>query len=440
MQSKSNQIKIAVIGGGASGLATAYELIKLGFIVDLYEKSNNLGGLAGAISLSKGRIDSFYHHLFKTDKYILDFLKENNMLSEIKFKRTATGHIWNNKYYDISGILSLLKSRLLTKWGFLRILVGGALIKYFPLSKRFNQKSIYKLTHILFGEEAASKVWNPLLYYKFGKYAELIPYSWLRTRIQDRTIELGYINNGFEVVYEKIAKSIVKKGGRIFMNMSVDDIKLSKNKENLLINGRQYNRAVITTSPKANKIILKNLSYKSKEVKFLGALCGVIEFNKRPLPSYWVGIADTNDKHNFNYKHFLAAISYSELDETWNKKGKPTWPLYLAAYCTKKDFLKYSEEEWKTKMIKAAIELNKLSNIDKINENNIITSKLSFAEYAQPILSPGQDLVPNPESAKYCYFANMHNIFPNDRGQNRSFYLAKKIAKRIYKELIYSSK
>ena len=93
MQSKSNQIKIAVIGAGASGLATAYELIKLGFIVDLYEKSNNLGGLAGAISLSKGRIDSFYHHLFKTDKYILDFLKENNMLSEIKFKRTATGHM-----------------------------------------------------------------------------------------------------------------------------------------------------------------------------------------------------------------------------------------------------------------------------------------------------------------------------------------------------------
>ena len=66
--------------------------------------------------------------------------------------------------------------------------------------------------------------------------------------------------------------------------------------------------------------------------------------------------------------------------------------------------------------------------------------KLSFAEYAQPILSPGQDLVPNPESAKYCYFANMHNIFPHDRGQNRSFYLAKKIANRIYKELIYSSK
>ena len=56
------------------------------------------------------------------------------------------------------------------------------------------------------------------------------------------------------------------------------------------------------------------------------------------------------------------------------------------------------------------------------------------------ILSPKSNLIANPEKAKFCYFANMHNIFPNDRGQNRSFYLAKKIANRIYKELIYSSK
>ncbi len=431
MHLKNNQIKIAVIGAGASGLATAYELTKLGFSVEVYEKSNNIGGLAGAVSLSKGRIDSFYHHLFKTDKYILDFLKENNLLSEIKFKPTSTGHIWNNKYYDISSIFSLFQSRLLTKWGLFRLLLGGFIIKYFPLSKRFNQKSIYKLNNILFGDEAASKIWKPLLFYKFGKYANLIPYSWLRTRIQDRTIELGYISNGFEVIYEYMVKRIINQGGKINMNMSIEDIKLSKNKEKLLINGNQYDRAVITTSPKINKKILKNLSYKNKEVKYLGALCGVLEFNKRPLPSYWLGIADTNVKHNFNYKNFLAAISYSELDEEWNKKGVPTWPLYLATYCEKKDFLKFSNEEWKIKMIKAALELNKLSNIEQIKEDNIINIKLSFEEYAQPILSPSQDLVPNPESAKYCYFANMHNIFPNDRGQNRSFFLGKKISKMI---------
>ena len=188
--------------------------LKTWFSVEVYEKSNNIGGLAGAVSLSKGRIDSFYHHLFKTDKYILDFLKENNLLSEIKFKPTSTGHIWNNKYYDISSIISLFQSRLLSKWGLFRLLLGGVIIKYFPLSKRFNQKSIYKLNNILFGDEAASKIWKPLLFYKFGKYANLIPYSWLRTRIQDRTIELGYISNGFEVIYKYMAKRIINQGGK----------------------------------------------------------------------------------------------------------------------------------------------------------------------------------------------------------------------------------
>ena len=98
--SKKKTFKIAIIGAGASGLSTAYELQKLGFIVDVYEKSNKLGGLAGAINLSKGKIDCFYHHIFKSDKYILDFLKENNIESEVNFRKTITGHIWNNRYFD----------------------------------------------------------------------------------------------------------------------------------------------------------------------------------------------------------------------------------------------------------------------------------------------------------------------------------------------------
>ena len=45
---KPSDFKIAVIGAGASGLSTAYELQKIGFNVDVYEKSSDLGGLAGA--------------------------------------------------------------------------------------------------------------------------------------------------------------------------------------------------------------------------------------------------------------------------------------------------------------------------------------------------------------------------------------------------------
>ncbi len=417
-------------------MSTAYELQKIGFNVDIYEKSSNLGGLAGALELSKGKIDSFYHHLFKSDKYILNFLSENNIPVEVIFKRTKTGHIWNNKYFDISSIFSLGKSKLLSSYGFIRLLIGGAIIKYFPANSIHNKKEVYKLMKSLFGNEAALRIWEPLLNFKFGKYAKFIPYSWLRTRIQDRTIELGYVNKGFELIYDCMANVIKSNNGNVFIETPIKSIRFNSNKEKLIINGKTYDRAVITTSPKVNEKILKNINYKSKKMKYLGAMCGLIEFNKKPIPSYWLGIADTNKNNKSDYKNFLAAISYAELDEEWNKSGEPSWPLYLASYCSSDHFAKFSHDEWKDKMINAAIELNKLSGIESINQENILNFKLSFAEYAQPILSPGNKLYPDPEKAKFCYFANMHNIFPNDRGQNRAFYLGQKTSKRIYEDLI----
>ena len=442
IMSKNNtsNYSVAIIGAGASGLSAAYKLKKLGFKVDLYEKSTELGGLAGAVKLSKGKIDSFYHHLFKSDKYILNFLKDINFDHNVIFKRTSTGHIWNNNYYDISNILSFRFSNLLSNWGLIRLLIGGALIKYLPTNKKMNNKYIHKIINKLFGNEAGSRIWLPLLESKFGEYAKLMPYSWLKTRIQDRSVELGYISKGFEVIYNHLANEISSSKVNIFTNKEVDEIKLSQDSKKLIIDGRNYDRAIITTSPSINSKILKGVSYKASKIKYLGALCGILEFDKRPIPSYWLGIAESNKENKNNYTNFLAAISYAELDETWNQSGKPSWPLYLASYCTKEYFYKYSENEWKTKMIKAAIELNKLSKINKINENNLINFKLSFAEYAQPILSPESELYPNPEKANLCYFANMHNIFPNDRGQNRAFYIGEKVANLIYRDLTNSQK
>ena len=75
-KNKLNKKRVAIIGAGASGLSCAHYLIKHGIDVDIYEKSNQLGGLASATSLSKGKIDTFYHHLFESDKHILRFLKK----------------------------------------------------------------------------------------------------------------------------------------------------------------------------------------------------------------------------------------------------------------------------------------------------------------------------------------------------------------------------
>jgi len=428
----SNKREIAIIGAGASGLSCAFCLAKNGYIPVVYERSDKLGGLANSIELSKGRIDSYYHHLFESDKYILNFLKKVGIEKEVIFRKAVTAHIWSNKYYDISGLINLFKSKLLSKTSFIRLLFGGAFIKYFPYLFGLKNKSVLQKVNAIFGKEAAEKIWTPLIKGKFGSKANLIPYSWLRTRIQDRSIKLGYVENGFESLYEFMVKEIKESGGEILLNKNIVEIKLKDDEQKIIIDDRCFERLLVSSSPKANKNLLKNLDYSSEKISYIGALCGIVEFSKKPVPAYWVGITPSESHQDKNYNDFLACISYAELDKSWNKKGESTWPTYIACYLTEDEFLSLSKEEWKNKMVKALIEISQMSMRENaVTEKDIISINLSFAEYAQPIISPSKGLVHNPEKAKLTYFANMHNIYPNDRGQNRAFLIGEKRAYEI---------
>ena len=432
--------KVAIIGAGASGLSCGDLLSERGIKVDIYEKSNQIGGLATSSKLTKGSIDTFYHHLFETDKYILDFIKKNRLNQKIYFKKAITGHIWDDKYFDISNIKKLYFSGLLNNYSFLRVLIGGALIKYLPAFFNLENKCLYLILDNLFGKDASNKIWKPLLVSKFGKHSKVIPYSWLKARIKDRSIKLGYAKGGFIEIYKFLCKKIKKSKGNIFINYEVNKIIRDGNSRSLIINNKKYDKIVVTTSPNINKKLLKELDYSCSKIEYLGALCGIIEFSKRPVPSYWIGITP-DKKSKKDYNNFLALISYAELDEEWNKQGNPTWPVYVAAYLTKKEFFQYSQNEWKEKIINAIHEISYMTLKDKaVNKSDILNVQFSYADYAQPIISPSYNLLPNPESANLTYFANMHNIYPNDRGQNRAFYRGEEVAKEIINDFIKEHK
>ena len=59
-----------VIGGGITGLVTAYKLSKKGYKVTVFESSYFLGGQASVINIDGNKIERGYHHLFKNDKEI----------------------------------------------------------------------------------------------------------------------------------------------------------------------------------------------------------------------------------------------------------------------------------------------------------------------------------------------------------------------------------
>ena len=60
----NNNKSIAIIGAGLAGLSCAYDLAKEGYSVTIFERDDQIGGLAGSFSLGNGTtVEKFYHHL-----------------------------------------------------------------------------------------------------------------------------------------------------------------------------------------------------------------------------------------------------------------------------------------------------------------------------------------------------------------------------------------
>ena len=91
--------KIYILGGGVSGLASAYELLKRGQDVEIIEKGDVLGGLAKTLSW-KGRPIDMGPHIYHTpDEDIRDYwLKEFNGLFHERDHWAK--NLKDGKYYD----------------------------------------------------------------------------------------------------------------------------------------------------------------------------------------------------------------------------------------------------------------------------------------------------------------------------------------------------
>ena len=66
-------MRVGIIGGGAAGLAAAYDLTKAGHYAQVFEQAPFLGGQGSTFAVGGGRVERGYHHLFVSDTDITDF-------------------------------------------------------------------------------------------------------------------------------------------------------------------------------------------------------------------------------------------------------------------------------------------------------------------------------------------------------------------------------
>ncbi|MEZ4826777.1 MAG: FAD-dependent oxidoreductase [Bacteroidia bacterium] len=106
-------MKIGIIGGGFMGLALAQKLAGANTYVKVFERDEQLGGLATYHDFGDFTWDRFYHVILPGDKYLLNYLESIGLKDKLRWKKTYTGYYVNEKFYSISNSKEFL---LFPRW------------------------------------------------------------------------------------------------------------------------------------------------------------------------------------------------------------------------------------------------------------------------------------------------------------------------------------
>lgn len=425
-------MKIAIIGGGYTGIAAAYYLSKKsGLDITIIEKDNSLGGLASGFKSKNWQwnLEKYYHHIFTSDKSFLDLAKEINY--PLSFIKPKTSIYYQGKIFPFDSALSLLKFPHIS---FISRLRTGSTVFFLKLINNWRalenisaQEFIQKSS----GDESWKVIWGPLLKAKFGKSAEKIPCSWFWSRIKKRSKVFGYPKGGFDAFTSALIKKLRKRKVKILLNSEVKTIKIKSEKFKLVINTKNtidFDKVICTLPSFFLISLISNLplSYakKLKIPKARGVVNLILSLKKRFLTdgTYWLNINDkkfpfigvvehTNfiPPKRYGGDHLIHIVNYLPPDHPYFKKDEQSLTRRFYPF---------------------------LKKINPQFEKNWIKDSWVFkTRFAQPIveLNYSKKILPFKTPVKNLYLANMQQIYPWDRQTNYAIELGKKISEIIIK-------
>ncbi len=415
-------MKIAVIGGGFTGLTAAYELAKSGYQVTIFEKDNQLGGLAVGWKEPNWQwsLERAYHHWFTNDAAAYQLMQELGIENHLIVRRPITATLYKNKMYPLDSISALLKFPGLN---FIERVRTGTMLAFFKLNPFWQPlehiTAVY-LIKLLGGQSGWRTIWEPLLKGKFGHCADRIAASWFWARIQKRTASLAYPAGGFHYVIDTLATAIRKHGGKIHLNFKLDKL-------NQLDKFDQFDKILLTIpTPLITKIIpgLTAELKPSLTIPHLHAQVLILETAEPILKDvYWLNVTDQSFP-------FLAVVSHTNYIDKRYYGGRHI--TYIGNYLPPDHpYLKFT----KAQLLKKFLPYLKKLNPQLQTPNSKLQTHIFTAPFAQPVhelhyssRAPKLE-TPNPN----IFIANMDSIYPWDRGTNYAVELGQKAAEAIKK-------
>ena len=415
--------QICIIGGGFTGLAAAYDLAKAGLQVTVFEKDDQVGGLAGSFRVGDGMLEKFYHHWFTNDRYIMDLVKRLDVEDQIVLRETRTGMYYANNFFKLSSPTDVLRFTPLSFAGRLRLGLAVLAARRVKNWKELESITAQDWLIRLFGRKVYSVVWEPLLIGKFGKVASEISAVWFWNKLKLRggsrakggAEQLAYYRGGFAALANKLAAESKRLGVEILTETEVTGLDVRDGRLDRVRTTKgafEANGAIITTPlPIAADLLAPHVTAdyaaRLRRIRFLSNVCLVLELDRSLSGLYWTNVNDPSFP-------FVGIIEHTNFEPVSSYGGRHI--VYLSKYLPPDAELYLMSDSELLEYSLAAIK----RMFPRFSRDWVKAYHVWRADYSQPIIEKSYGaMIPEMQTPiENVLLSTMAQVYPEDRGTN----------------------
>ncbi len=414
--------QLTIIGGGMTGLATAYIAAKNGTKVTLIEGSDKFGGLLNTFEIGGNQLEHYYHHFFTQDAELRWLLNDLNIADKAFYKKTTMGVFRNGQLYDFNSPLDLLKFKPVGFVGKIRFGLTSLFLGKFAKWRQNENIPTLDWFYKWAGKGITDALWKPMLTIKFGPYANQVPLAWMIGRLAQRLNSrkggderLGYISGSWKILIDTLLSRLEELGVELIKNEPVTEfignsqqLEGIKTKNRTILGGN-----FLVTIPSIYFQNIKNCPLNTNGVEYFGAVCTILELKESLSNIYWMNVADEGFPFGGVIEHtnFIPKEQYND-----------SHIVYLSRYfAMTEDLANMSETEIKNLMIPPLKRINPhfsedwIKNVFVFKTNTAATvCDLNFSQKVQACKTP----------TNHLFLANMVHIYPDERSTNNSIRVA----------------
>ena len=306
-------MRVGIIGGGAAGLAAAYELTGQGHFAEVFEAAPFLGGQASTFDIGGGRLERGYHHLFVSDTAITELIHELGLGEKLAWLESRVGVYHSGQIWDFATPMDLLKFKPLTLVQRFRLGLLTFVLQKTRDWRKFEGVTAQDWLTRNLGQDIYQAIWEPMLRGKFGEYYDQISMTWLwgkiylRVASRGKTLQkerLGYPMGSFGEVFDRLEEVISQRGGKIHLSARVNRIPVEEGVATGLetqLEGQEPQAsnydAVIATTPsyiftRLVPPLPRDYEEKLLGVRYLSAVLVILALDRPLTAKYWLNVAD----------------------------------------------------------------------------------------------------------------------------------------------------